>query len=122
MFEFVLYYVEHLIILPIGPIVLYRRYGFPKPSLKNHLCGYGTFIAFHMLLLVPISRFLKVNLNFALCHSPDEPFYPNFGYNYVLLEIFNVCAIAFLVRFATYFYVKGFFQMGKFVGMKIKSE
>jgi hypothetical protein len=85
MLEFALYYVEHWIILPLGPLVLYRRYGNPWPCLKSHIAGFGTMVAFQMLLLVPLGRFLKVNLNFALCHSPDEPFFPAFGYHYLAL-------------------------------------
>jgi len=70
-YEFLLYYIEHFIILPIGPLVLLRRYGNHWPSLKVHAASYGTIISYQTLLLVPISRWFKVNLNFALCHSPE---------------------------------------------------
>jgi hypothetical protein len=99
--EFVLYYVEHIIILPLGPMVLHRRYGNPWPALKAHLAGFGTMIAFQTIVLVPFGRFLKVNLNFALCHSPAEPFYPRFGYHYFALEVFNLCIIAYFVHLAS---------------------
>jgi hypothetical protein len=46
LFEFLLYYVEHLIILPIGPLLLLRRYGNRWPSFKAHIAGYGTMMAF----------------------------------------------------------------------------
>jgi hypothetical protein len=70
-FEFVLYYVEHLVILPIGPLVLHRRYGNTFPAFKNQIASFGTILAFQTLVLMPISRALKVNLNFTLCHSPE---------------------------------------------------
>ena len=59
-----------------------------------------------MLPLVMISRALKVNLNFSLCHSPAEPFFDDYGYHYFLIEIFNVCLIAYAVRMVTYLYVE----------------
>jgi hypothetical protein len=44
--ELMLYYIEHLIILPIGPLVLSRRYGNPWPSIKSHIAGFATIVAF----------------------------------------------------------------------------
>lgn len=98
--EFVLYYVEHIIILPLGPLVLHRRYANHWPSLKAHLAGFATMIAFQTIVLVPFGRFLKVILNFALCHSTAEPFYPLFGYHYFAMEVLNLCLIAYLVHLA----------------------
>ncbi len=65
-----------------------------------------------MLPLVIISRTLKVNLNFTLCHSPAEPFYDDYGYHYFLIEIFNVCLVALTVRLVTYLYVEAFYWIG----------
>lgn len=68
--EFILYYVEHLIIFPLGPIVLYRRYGQIFPSFKSQIASYSTVLIFQLLILTMLSRAFKVNLNFTLCHSP----------------------------------------------------
>jgi hypothetical protein len=80
--EFLLYYIEHVIIWPMGPIILHRRYGMFMPGFKDNWASFGTFGAHQTLILVPLGRWLKVNLNFALCHSPAEPFFPPFGYHY----------------------------------------
>lgn len=66
-----LYFVEHLVILPIGPMVLARRYGNTFPNFPNHLAAYSTFLVFQLLMLMPLSRLFRVNLNFTLCHSPS---------------------------------------------------
>jgi hypothetical protein len=73
------------VILPIGPLVLYRRYGNLFPSFKNQMASYSTILAFQMLVLTVISRALRVNLNFTLCHSPAEPFFDAYGYHYFTL-------------------------------------
>jgi hypothetical protein len=112
MLEFVLYYVEHLVILPIGPLVLRRRYGNMLPKFKNQVAAFGTILAFQMLVLMTTSRALKVNLNFTLCHSPAEPFFDDYGYHYYTIEIFNVCLIAYAVRLTTYLYVEAFYWVG----------
>jgi hypothetical protein len=105
MFEAVLYFVEHLIILPIGPLVLYRRFGNCRPGFKNQIASFSTLLAFQTLVLVSISRALKVNLNFSLCHSPQEPYFADYGYHYFTIEIFNTCLITFAVRLVAYLYV-----------------
>jgi hypothetical protein len=83
------------------------------PGFKNHVAGFGTNVTFQFFLLVPIGRFLKVNLNFAICHSPYEPYYPLFGYHYLVAEVFNLCLIAYLLRWANYLYVNGLYWLGR---------
>lgn len=106
-----LYYFEHVIIWPLGPIILHRRYGMFRPGFKDNVASFATFGAHETLILVPFGRWLKVNLNFALCHSPAEPFFPPFGYHYFTIEFFNLCLISYIIRLFTWAYTKGFFWM-----------
>ena len=69
-FQISLFFTEHALIWPLGPLITYRRYGFIKPTLKIGLITFGTFIIYQLAILVPVCRSLKVNINFALCHSP----------------------------------------------------
>lgn len=105
MFEAVLYYVEHLIILPIGPLLLYRRYGNLLPTFKNQIASYASVVIFQTLVLTPLSRIFRVNLNFSLCHSPYEPFFEGFGYHYYAIEAFNVGLVSYVIRMASYLIV-----------------
>jgi len=68
--EYILYYVEHIIILPLGPLVLYRRYGIVRPSFKNQIASFGSIAIYQLTVLMLVGRWFKINLNFALCHSP----------------------------------------------------
>lgn len=77
-FEVVVYYVEHLFIVPIGLVVLYRRYGFLPPTIKNQFAAFSTMVIYQMGVLFPLSLATKANLNFALCHSPGDPFFHYF--------------------------------------------
>lgn len=122
MFEFVLYFVEHLVILPIGPMVLARRYGNTFPNLRNHLAAYSTFLVFQLLMLTPLSRLYRVNLNFTLCHSPSEPFFEDYGYHYYPIEIFNVCWISYAVRLFSYLSVRAYSWLADRLGLKAKQE
>jgi hypothetical protein len=74
-----------------------------------------------LLFLVPVSRLFKVNLNFSLCHSPSEP-YADYGHHYFLIEIFNVCLVAYAVRLTTFLYVSCFSWVGSKLGLKEKEE
>jgi hypothetical protein len=68
-----LYYFEHLAIIPFGILVLNKRYGFLKPTIKNHIPAFSTMVLWQILVLSPLSRNTMVNLNYALCHSPADP-------------------------------------------------
>ena len=82
-FEIYLYYVEHILIFPLGQLLLTRRYGgLDFPSLKNQIFGFGTTIIYQYALLAPVSDWSLVNLNFTLCHSPADAGFDLFGYWY----------------------------------------
>ena len=68
--EIVAFFTEHTLIWPIGPLLLYRRYGTLRPTWKNHLTTYTTILLFHLLIIIPVNRILKVNINFQSCPSP----------------------------------------------------
>lgn len=101
--EAVSFFFEHLLIWPLGPLLLNRRYGYVKPTLANNFPSYGTMILFHLLILVPVCRLTKANINFQLCHSPAQPLYPSFGYHYYSLEIINLFLICLIIRWVSYF-------------------
>lgn len=69
------FFAEHLLIWPLGPLLLNRRYGYLKPTVFNNFPSFGTIIFFHFLILVPVCRLTKANVNFMLCPSPAEPLF-----------------------------------------------
>lgn len=69
------------------------------------MIAFGTTAIWQLVPLMLIGRWWQVNLNFALCHSPDEPFFPPFGYHYYTIETINLNLVSFLIRYASYGYV-----------------
>ena len=70
--EIVAFFGEHYLIWPLGPLILYRRYGFAFPNWYNHLTAYGFTQLYHQLFLIPLGWMTKVSINFMLCPSPME--------------------------------------------------
>ena len=70
MVEVAAFFAEHVLIWPLGPLILYRRYGFTVPGWRDHLVGFGCYILYHIIVLVPLCRATMVNINFQLCPSP----------------------------------------------------
>ena len=104
-FEKILYFVEHLIIVPVGPIILYRRYGALRPTLTNQFACFCSLALYQTAVLFPLSYLTKVNLNFALCHSPGDPLYPVFGKYYFFPAMFYLNFASYLARWFYYFLV-----------------
>ena len=103
--EIIVFFGQHLLILPFGPMLLARRYEYLRPDFKNHAIAFGSIIIYHFIILVPVCRIFKVNINFMLCHSPAEPLFPAFGYHYFFLEVFNLKWIGYVIRLISYLYV-----------------
>jgi hypothetical protein len=64
------------------------------PGFKNQIAAFCTMVFYQLCVLVPLCLATKVNLNFALCHSPADPFFPYIGYHYftggvVVLNLFS---------------------------------
>ena len=97
-----LYYFEHILIIPIGPWLLYRRYKLLRPNFKNQMASFGTKVIYQVGVLLPLCLITTVNLNFALCHSPADPFYPYIGYHYFPAAVIVLNVISFLGRWITY--------------------
>lgn len=104
-FEIWLYYIEHLVIVPIGPIVLFRRYGALRPTFANQFACFSSLAFYQLLVLFPLSYLTKVNLNFALCHSPGDPLYPVFGLYYFFFAMYYLNFASYLARWFYYFLV-----------------
>jgi hypothetical protein len=58
------------------------RYGLTTPTITSQIFGFSTMTIYQYVVLTPVSRFSKVNLNFALCHTPADPGFDMFGYHY----------------------------------------
>lgn len=97
-----IYYLEHVLILPIGVLLLQRRYGLSLPTIKNQLLGFATASLYQYVLLMPVSRFSKVNLNFTLCHSHADPAFGVFGYGYFLMGFFYLNFASYVIRLVFY--------------------
>ena len=69
--EILAFFGEHILIWPLGPLILYRKYGFSFPGWKDHCTGKGVFYLYHFVVLVPLSRWTKISINFMLCPSPE---------------------------------------------------
>ena len=100
--EIFLYFIEHIMIVPVGPLVLYRRYGYQMPDLQNQLASFASVGFYQFVILFPASVLTKVNLNFALCHSPGDPLYPYFKEDYFFFGFFYLNFASFLSRWFYY--------------------
>ena len=105
-FQVYLYYYEHLLIVPIGPIILYKRYGFLKPTIINQIACFSSMVIYQLITLTSLSRIFKVNLNFALCHSSADPFFNSLGHYYFLLASIHLNFASYVFRWLTYLIVK----------------
>ena len=101
-FEVLLYYVEHGLIFPFGPLLLYRRYGFLTPTFTSQLAAFSSLCIYQLTWLLFISRTTMVNLNFVLCHTPADPAFPHIGYHYVTAAIFVLNIISWVGRWICY--------------------
>ena len=117
-FQIFLYYYEHIALIPLGFLVLTKRYGFMTPTFKNQMAAFGTIAIYQLYVLVPFSRSTMVNLNFALCHSPADPLYPIVKYYYfafctVFLNIFS-----YLARWTSLLVIRFVYFFLGFIGIK----
>ena len=93
-------------IVPFGPIILSSRYGFIKPGFINQITSFSSLVLYQVLVLTPMSRMTKANLNFTLCHSDADFLYPLLGYHYYTAGVINLNWLSMVCRFLTYFVVK----------------
>ena len=117
-FEVFLYYFEHLAITSFWYLILNRRYGFLKPTLKNHLAAFSKIAFYQFLVLAPLSRMNMVNLNFALCHSPADPSYEVIGPYYFIVCALFLSVFSFLIRWASYLQIKVVYGILSIFGIK----
>jgi hypothetical protein len=74
-----------------------------KPGFKDQMASFGAVAVYQLIVLVPIGFITQVNLNFSLCHSPADPFYPHIGYHYFAAAALLVLNIfSFLGRYIVY--------------------
>lgn len=104
-FEVYLYFLEHLLIIPIGPIILFRRYDFVKPNFKNQFAAFASLGIYQCSVLFFFSVLTSVNLNFALCHSPSDPFFAIFGKWYFPFAMFYLNFGSWMSRWVLYLMV-----------------
>jgi hypothetical protein len=105
-FEVVLYYYEHLAIAPIGYLILSRRYGFMRPTVRNQMGLFSIKVLYQCLALAPLSRLTMVNLNFSLCHSPADGLFKYYGPYYFLVCSLALNLLSYIARWACYFQVQ----------------
>lgn len=105
-------------LIPFGFIVLAKRYGFLKPNLKNQLAAFTTMALHQVLILAPLSRYTKVNLNFALCHSPADPLFDTVGCYYFVICAFGLNLLSYIFRWVSYFIAKVFYFFLGFIGIQ----
>ena len=117
-FEILLYFVEHLAIIPCGYLILNYRYGFPTPTLKNHLPAFSTIALWQFWVLVPFSRTNMVNLNFALCHSPADPSFDVVGPYYFVVCTLFLNFFAYLFRWLSWIQIKIVYGILSIFGVK----
>lgn len=110
-----IYYYEHLLIMPIGPLLLYRRYGFTMPNIVNQISSYATMCLYQLLMLAPIGRITMVNLNFALCHTSADPSYSLFGYHYFTFMAMFLCVVSAVARWIAWAYVRIIYGKDKYI-------
>ena len=101
-FEVFLYYYEHLLIFPIAPFVLLRRYGYETPTIKNQLVAFCSVCLYQLLILTPLSRISMVNLNFTLCHTPADPIFESVKHHYYFIYMFILNIFSFFGRLINY--------------------
>lgn len=58
------------------------------------MASFGTMVLYQLIVLLPLCLITMVNLNFALCHSPADPFFDYVGYHYftggvIVLNLFS---------------------------------
>lgn len=89
-------------IVPIGPLILKRRYGFIRPGFTNQITSFSSLIFYQLLVLTPVSRMTKANLNFTLCHSDADFLFSSLGYHYYMAGVVNLNFLSFICRWITY--------------------
>ena len=94
------------IVIPLGPLILNRRYGFLKPNLTNHVTAFSSIMIYQVGILAPMSRIFMVNLNFTLCHSPADPFYDKIGYYYFAVATIHLNMASYVFRWFTYLQIR----------------
>ena len=105
LFEVIVFYLEHCYIFPFGPLLLYRRFGFLKPTLTNQLASYSSIMVYHLTVLMFVGITTMVSINFVLCHSPFDPFSPYIGYHQFTAYIIFTNFVSYVGRWASYFIV-----------------
>ncbi len=66
------------------------------------MASFATMVIYQLGLLLPLSLLTQVNLNFALCHSPADPFYSYTGYHYFTAAVAVLNVLSYLGRWINY--------------------
>lgn len=88
--------------------MLYKRYGFAFPGFKNQMSGFASVVIYQLSVLQYLSLFTQVNLNFVLCHSPADPFFPHINYHYFTAGVVVLNIISLMARWLSYLVVLPF--------------
>mmetsp|Transcript_7974 Transcript_7974/g.15613 ORF Transcript_7974/g.15613 Transcript_7974/m.15613 type:complete len:189 (-) Transcript_7974:260-826(-) len=90
-YEMEVFWLEHIFCGLISPIVLVLsgRYRVRLDSWKNFFFGQGVFVLYQRVVLMNISIYYWVNMNFTLCPASTDPLIPYIGiYYYILSEAY----------------------------------
>lgn len=72
------------------------------------MAGFASVVIYQLTVLQYLSLFTQVNLNFALCHSPADPFFEHINYHYFTAGVVVLNIISFMARSLTYVLVLPF--------------
>jgi hypothetical protein len=78
------------------------RYGLTTPTITSQIFGFSTMTIYQYVVLTPVSRFSKINLNFALCHTPADPGFDMFGYHYFFYGFMYLGLLSYMTRLILY--------------------
>jgi hypothetical protein len=104
-------------LIPLGYLVLAKRYGFMTPTFKNQMASFGTMAIYQICVLAPISRLTMVNLNFALCHSHADPLYSFVKYYYFVVCCGFLNIFSYLARWTSLFVIRIVHFFLSFIGI-----
>lgn len=69
------------------------------------MAAFSTVVIYQFMILMILSLTTTVNLNFVLCHSPQDPFYPFIGYYYMTFFVLFLNFSSWVTRWLCYLLV-----------------
>lgn len=99
--EHFMFYLEHWLTTVINPLVLILHHRYVL-SFSQHIFSFSFFVIYQRIVLFSLSHLTTANLNYTLCHTPADPFYPVFKQYYYIFSEFYLSFMAFVVLIPFY--------------------